>query len=130
MEIEKLHEKLEQIYYWDARVLYLSCEYFGDEVILVHENDENHYAVYSFLECYKSDISHIIEYQKDIPYKKLTKPQIPFFMQEVDIKKENDLYIFNINAFPLYLEIKCKEIKIERVKQKEIGNYINKNSII
>ena len=124
MKIEEINKKLEKLHYWDARVLHLSCEYFGDEVILIHENDEEHYAVYNFLECYKSDISHIIDYSKDKPYKDLTIPQIPFSMQDITIKKENDIHIFNINAFPLYLEIWCKEVKIESIK-KEDCNIVN-----
>lgn len=37
-----------------------------------------------FSECYKVKIEHAVELQKDRPSKELTRPQIPYFMQDVE----------------------------------------------
>ena len=38
--IQELLKKIEDSYYWDARVKSLECNYFGDEVKVVFEDDE------------------------------------------------------------------------------------------
>lgn len=38
--IQELLKKIEDNYYWDARVKALDCNYFGDEVKVVFEDDE------------------------------------------------------------------------------------------
>lgn len=126
MKLNEIIEKIEKQHYWDARVLHLSCEHFGDEVILVHENNQECYSMYRFLGCYKSDILHIEDYPKKIPYRDFTIPQIPFFMQDVDVKIENELYVFKINAYPLYIEIKCKDIEVKKIVKEECG-FISKS---
>lgn len=121
--IENIQSKIKELYYWDARVVHLSTEYFGDEVTLVYDEEDGNYVVYKFLECYKSDFNHIIDYPKYIPYKELTRLLIPFSMQDVDvtidIKDGKELYIFKINAHPLYLEIWCKDIEMYRQKKED-----------
>ena len=39
-QIQELLKKIEDSYYWDARVKALDCNYFGDEVKVVFEDDE------------------------------------------------------------------------------------------
>jgi len=121
--IEEVKKKVEEFYYWDAKLIHLACEYFGDEVTLVYDEEDGNYVVYRFLECYKSDFYHLIDYPKNVPYKDLVRRQIPFSMQNVDIlvdiKDGKELYIFNINAHPLYLEIWCKDIELSRQKKED-----------
>lgn len=51
--IEALKKQIEDSYYWDARVKALDCNYFGDEVKLVYEdNDEE--IIYQFEGCYQN----------------------------------------------------------------------------
>ena len=38
--IQEVLKKIENSYYWDARVKSLDCNYFGDEVKLVFEDVE------------------------------------------------------------------------------------------
>ena len=38
--IQELLKKIEDSYYWYARVKSLECNYFGDEVKVVFEDDE------------------------------------------------------------------------------------------
>lgn len=40
--IQELIKKIEDSYYWDARVKSLDCNYFGDEVRLVFEDDKKY----------------------------------------------------------------------------------------
>lgn len=123
MKIEDLQSKIEKLYYWDAKIVHLSVEYFGDEVTLIYDEEDGNYVIYKFLGCYKTDFNHLIDYPKDMPYRNFMRSQIPFSMQNVDIKldikNERELYVFNINAHPLYLEIWCSDIDVYRQKKEE-----------
>ena len=113
--IEALKKQIEDSHYWDARVKALDCNYFGDEVKLVYEdNDEE--IIYQFEGCYKIKIEHPIECPKDIPSKELRVTQIPYFMQDVEVNEvtlEDKRYLeFKINMYPIELYIVCSKFTI------------------
>ena len=115
MMIQEIEKKIKDSYYWDARVKYLECNYFGDEVKIVFE-DEKKDITYFFSKCYKVLIEHDVEYIKEISPKHLTFAQIPYFMQNVEVKKV-DMYQeegmeFKINMYPIELLIVCKSFDI------------------
>lgn len=113
--IQELLKKIEDSYYWDARVKSLECNCFGDEVKVVFEDDEKN-ITYFFSECYKVKIEHAVEFQKDRPSKELTRPQIPYFMQDVELKEielcQKKYMEFKINMYPIELLIVCKKFDI------------------
>ncbi len=106
--IEQLIKKIQDSYYWDARVKVLDCNYFGDEVKLVFEDDETN-ITYHFEECYKVKIEHAVECPKDRASRELTLTQIPYFMQDVELKEteigERKYMEFKINMHPIELSI-------------------------
>lgn len=113
--IQELLKKIEDSYYWDARVKSLDCNYFGDEVKLVFEDVEKD-ITYHFSGCYKVKIEHEIEYHKNIASKELTRCQIPYFMQDVEVKElqiDSNRYMeFKINMYPIELSVLCDSFEI------------------
>lgn len=113
--IEEIIKKIEESYYWDARVKTLECNYFGDEVKLAFEDNERD-IVYHFEECYKINIDHLFEYPKNIPSRELKDTQIPYFMQDVELNEiimEDKKYMeFRINMHPIKLYVICKKFNI------------------
>lgn len=78
--------------------------------------DEKKDITYFFSKCYKVLIEHDVEYIKEISPKHLTFAQIPYFMQNVEVKKV-DMYQeegmeFKINMYPIELLIVCKSFDI------------------
>lgn len=59
-------------------------------------------------------IEHAVEFQKDRPSKELTRPQIPYFMQDVELKEielcQKKYMEFKINMYPIELLIVCKNL--------------------
>ena len=112
---EQLKEKIDNSYYWDARVKALECNYFGDEVKLVYEDDKKD-ITYHFEECYKVQIKHALECPKDKASRELTIPQIPYFMQDVELTElslDKKTYMeFNIDMHPIELKIICNKFNI------------------
>lgn len=113
--IETLRKQIEDSCYWDARVKALDCNYFGDEVKLLYEDDDGE-IVYQFEECYKIKIKHHVEYPKDVPSKELTVTQIPYFMQDVEVNNitlGGKKYLeFKIDMYPIELYIVCRKFNI------------------
>lgn len=116
IEIQKLIDDLD---YWDARVIQLECNYFADEITMVFE-DEDENVICNFIGCYKSVFDHVKQYSKFRPVKEMDITQIPYFLQDIkigEIKEEGvELLTCDINMFPLYLQIWCKDIKIKNEK--------------
>ena len=116
--LKELLKKINESEYWDACVYSLDCNYFGDEVKLVFENGnrEEGTTTYFFEECYTIKMKHFVDYDKDKPYKELSKAQIPYYMQNVEVKEiindEKQLLEFTINMFPMNLHIVCKKFSI------------------
>lgn len=113
--IEELTKKIEASYYWDARVKALNCNYFGDEVKLIFEDDEKD-ITYHFEECYKVEIEHAVGCPKDRASKELIVAQIPYFMQNVEVKEikiSDKRYMeFKINLHPIELSVVCNKFNI------------------
>ena len=113
--IEALKKQIEDSSYWDERVKALDCNYFGDEVKLVYEDNDRE-IIYQFEGCYKIKIEHPIEYPKDIPSKELRVTQIPYFMQDVELNEvtlgDKRYLEFKINMYPIELYIVCSKFTI------------------
>lgn len=113
--LDDIKRKINDSYYWDARVRALDCNYFGDEVKLEFEDGEK-YITYYFEECYKVMIQHVVEYPKDRATRELKVSQIPYFMQNVELEvinnQEKILMEFKINMYPIELSIICNKFSI------------------
>lgn len=113
--IEDIRKQIENSYYWDARVKVLECKYFGDEVKVVFEDNEQD-IIYHFEECYKIKIEQPFEYSKDIPSRELKHTQIPYFMQNVEVEEidigDKKYMEFRINMYPIELYVVCKKFNI------------------
>jgi hypothetical protein len=112
--------RMEELHYWDARVLNLSCNYFGDELSLVYEDPDGD-VIYKFTGCYKIIYTHALEYDKEKPVSEYTKTQIPYFLQDVELEEAEHLGIkyikCQISLPPLELEILCENIEVDRLKK-------------
>ena len=118
MTVSEIQRIIDEYDYLDSRVKAVECNYFADEVYVIYDDEDGNLICYNFIGCYKSIFDHVKEYDKGIPVKNMTLPQIPYFLQNVKIDEiiegDNHLWICKINMFPLHLEIWCKDIKIEK----------------
>ncbi|PES77246.1 hypothetical protein CN505_03270 [Bacillus cereus] len=117
MKVQRIQEKIDKLYYWDAWVTKLVCDYFGDEVILIFKDGDDDVTL-QFSGCYKIDFKHSMGYVKEKSIKTFTHEQLPYFLHDIEIgeieKEGLKLYTCKIIMPPMELEIWCKDIKIER----------------
>ncbi len=116
--LDKLRSQIEKTNYWDARVVKLECNYFCDEVVLAFE-DSGYDIQFSFSKCYKIEMSHDPVYAKNKPYKDLTSAEIPYFIQNIEVKliscEDKQLKQFELNLWPMNLCVVCDEFHIKKI---------------
>ncbi len=117
MKSKLLLEKIEEMHYWDSRVVDLSTNFFGDEITLVYDDSEGD-VVYKFSECYEINYKHVLDYDKGKPISEFTKLQLPYFIQNVEIEdffhNQTNYLKCIISMYPLELSILSKELFISR----------------
>jgi len=67
MMVDTMQELIDKTDYWDMRILDVKASYFGDEVEILIENDEETCWQISFLSCYK------VSYNTDADRRKISK---------------------------------------------------------
>jgi len=116
MDAKKILNAIEGFDYWDTGVSKLETNYLADEVEIRHEDEETTEIVYKFTGCYRVYFDHVKGYSKGRPVKEMTRGQIPYFMQDVDvstiIEDEVEFYVCKIDMFPMEVEIWCKDIEV------------------
>lgn len=110
-----IHNYLYQSY--ESKVIYLQNQYFAEELTIICEDNPEYYIVYKFFDCYKNEISHNLDYPKNKLYKNQVIKELPFYLVDWDIEIEDELYIIKMVAFPMYIEIWCKDIKIYKMRK-------------
>ncbi|MBR5289805.1 MAG: hypothetical protein IKU28_02290 [Erysipelotrichaceae bacterium] len=115
--ITRILNEIESCHYWDARLLKLDCNYFGDEISLCF-GDKNIEYEFHFIGCFEIGIKHDYQYSKKTLYRNLKIAQIPFFIQDIKLDEKEVLkekyYEFLIDAYPLSLKIVCKQFEIKK----------------
>lgn len=118
MTTQEIQDLIDGYHYEDARVKAVECNYFADEVHVCYDDDHGNLISYHFFGCYKSLFDHVKEYDKSIPVRSMTRPQIPYFLQSVQIDETTEgnshLWICRMNMWPIQIEIWCKDISIEK----------------
>lgn len=118
MKAKQIQEQLEKLHYWDARVLSLDAQYFGDEVTIVFEDSDRNIKI-SFTGCFKITVSTNPEDRRN-PIRELTISQIPYFIQDIEVEdilaNGYDLLSCKILMPPMNIELNCNLINIGEAK--------------
>jgi len=118
LEVKNIQSEIEAMHYWDARVLQMDTSFFGDEITITFE-DTDYNVNLIFTGCSKFSFITSVE-DRLKPLKELTKPQIPYFIQdievsELEIEDGKNLLKCNILMPPLNVEVVCTRIFIDKV---------------
>ena len=113
--IQELQNQIDQTQYWDAAATAFEIRYFGDEVCLHYDGDENLYWEITFLTCYR------VQYETDatwrtIPHvKDMTWPQKCYYCQRIDVfpsKTEGGFIDVEMDLSIMDIQITCKDIVV------------------
>ncbi|AIF51845.1 hypothetical protein [Pelosinus sp. UFO1] len=117
MKARQIQEEIERLHYWDARVLQITAEYFGDEVTIIFQDADNNIKLL-FSGCSKVNFTTDVSDRKK-PLRKLTIPQIPYFIQDIEVVDciidEFEVLNCKILMPPMSVEVSCNQIIISKV---------------
>lgn len=118
LKAQQILSEIEAMHYWDARVLQMESSFFGDEITIIFE-DTDYNVKLLFTGCSKFSFVTSVE-DRLKPLKELTKTQIPYFIQDIEITEGGivdgqNLLKCNILMPPLNVEILCSNIFIDKV---------------
>ncbi|HBM4235529.1 TPA: hypothetical protein LWK85_000775, partial [Listeria innocua] len=103
--------------YWDLLVLDIQSKYFGDEVYIYIEKDEEICWKLSFTSCYKVSYETDAKWRGDFKVRN-TGPKSGYYAQDIALNRyaENEDFIeCSFDASIMTMNIICKEIIVEEV---------------
>ena len=118
LKIDKLQQKIDDVYYWDAKVLDFNISFFGDEIIIILENDKETNFMLKFLDCYKVEYeTDAVKREIDLSVKNMNRGQLAYYAHDITIQESLivDFIEVNLTLAPLFIKIICKDIQVEKV---------------
>jgi len=117
LKAKQIQEQIESLHYWDARVLQLNAEYFGDEVTIIFQDTGNNVKLL-FSGCSKVNIDTNVNDRKK-PLRELAIPQIHYFIQDIEVEDlitdGCNLLTCKVSMPPLSMEVCCTSITVSKV---------------
>ncbi|ORY23851.1 hypothetical protein LY90DRAFT_675396 [Neocallimastix californiae] len=131
---EDIQKIINSTNYWDLKVLDFNCSFFGDEVVIFIENDENTSWKISFRVCksvkYETDAAWSKTWRKGKGYvREMNSQQLGYYCQDITVQENNEYEGFYNVTFDLSImtgKIICKEINVECLPNKQLNFFWNK----
>lgn len=125
-EIQKLIDETD---YWDVEILDLKASYFGDEVEMIIDNDEETCWKVCFSSCYKVSYETDANKRKIPKVRDMKKSQLGYFGQDISVCEiENtNIYKVDLDLSIMEMHIECKDIFIEKISKKNLLLFWNHN---
>lgn len=132
MDINAIQQKIDSTEYYDAEVLDFEIKYFGDEVRMVYEDDDETSWVVRFLTCLKVQYETDADWRR-LPYvKEMARTQLAHFLQKmsIELSDEHPEYMeIKIDTTLLLVEIICREIAFEKVDNSTLTFFWQGNKV-
>ena len=118
-EMQKLIDETD---YWDVEILDLKASYFGDEIEMIIDNDDETCWKICFSSCYKVLYETDANKRKIIKVRDMKKSQLGYFGQDISVfKSENaNFYKVDLDLSILEMHIECKDIFIKKISKKNL----------
>ena len=121
--LDELREEIEKTEYWDAKAYDFSCNFFGDEVCIYYDNDDETVWRVSFQKC--SNVEYVTDAawesrnnEKIKNVRDMKKSQLGYYVQKIDINSSNrqvGYYDVFIDLSIMTANVTCKNIAVDVV---------------
>lgn len=128
MIVNTIQELIDKTNYWDMRILDVKASYFGDEVEILIENEEETYWKISFLSCYKVSYRTDADKRKIRNVKNMRKSQLGYYGQDITVyKSDKTNYKVDLDLSIMEMQIECQDILIEQIARKHLELFWDNN---
>ena len=118
----EIQEMIDETDYWDVEILDLKASYFGDEIELLIDNDEETCWKISFSSCAKVSYETDANIRKIIKVRDMKKSQLGYFGQDISVNRNetDDFYIVKLDLSIMEMKIECRDIEINKILKKDL----------
>lgn len=121
-----MQNRIDKTDYWDMPILDLKISFFGDEVELFVDNDEETCWRLTFLSCWKVlyETDADANWRKNINVRDMKKSQLGYYGQDITVSESitEKFYKVDLDLSIMEMHIECRDILVEKVL-KENANY-------
>ena len=118
MNIEKMMERIDQTDYWDMRTLDFQTDYLGETFTMwIEDVDDDHCWKVEFLNCRKLQYTTDADWRGEYALRECSRSGVGGFGQNIEVyeSEQPDFYRVEMDLCNLFVELHCKEIRVERV---------------
>lgn len=126
MDISDTQKKIDETDYWDLLILDVEIKFFGDEIYLFIEKDNQTCWKISFNSCYKVKYETDANWRGDFKVKNIG-PTSGYYGQNISLEKyeegelDGDFTKVSLDLSIMLMTIVCKDIIVEEIKLKDIS---------
>lgn len=119
MKVDEIQKMIDQTEYWDVDILDLKVSYFGDEVEIIIDNDENTCWKIVFVSCYKVSYETDANRRNINKVKEMKEPQLGYFGQDISVceSEEPNFYKITMDLSIMEMIVECKDILIDKISK-------------
>lgn len=129
MNVEMLQKKIDETDYWDMEILDFKSLYFGDEIEIIIDNDDNTCWKIVFLSCFKVSYETDANWRKMPKVKEMKEPQLGYYGQNITVieSEESDFYKVDMDLSIMTSRIECKNILVEKIYKESLNLFWKNN---
>lgn len=129
MNVEMLQRKIDETDYWDMEILDFKSLYFGDEIEIIIDNDDNTCWKIVFLSCFKVSYETDANWRKMPKVKEMKEPQLGYYGQNITVieSEESDFYKVDMDLSIMTSRIECKNILVEKIYKESLNLFWKNN---
>lgn len=120
--IIKIQEKIDEMEYWDAKILDFRCLYFGDSIEIFIEDDKEFLFKMTLKQCFNVSYNNLYTIDSDTEVQDMNAKQLGYFAQDITVEKseQESCYKISLDLPMLFCIAECKDIIIEHIKKEGI----------
>lgn len=126
---EEMQKRIDQTDYWDMEILDLRISFFGDEVELFIDNDEETCWKLSFLSCWKVLYETDANWRRIINVRDMKEIQLGYYGQDITVSESltEKFYKIDLDLSIMEMHIECQDILVEKVLKENVDFFWTHN---
>ena len=119
MDIKKIQEMINETNYWDKRILDIQSNFFGDEINIYIEGNDNSCWKLCFASCYQVAYETDADWRGDIEVRDMKKLQLGYYGHTISVLESElpNFYQVYLQLSIMSITILCKQIDISKIKR-------------
>ncbi|WP_167955298.1 hypothetical protein [Anaerosporobacter faecicola] len=129
MNVEIIQKEIDRTDYWDMEILDLKSLYFGDEIEMIIDNDDDTCWKIVFLSCFRVSYETDASWRKTSNVKNMKKAQLGYYGQDMVVSEseESDFYKVDMDLSIMTICIECKNVLVEKISKESLNLFWKSN---